>query len=47
VGTANDGEQAIAIVEQLKPDVVLIDIEMPTMDGLSATKIIGDRFADI
>jgi polyphosphate kinase len=47
VGTAYDGEEAIAQVEKLKPDVVLIDIEMPNLDGLSATKIICDRFDDI
>lgn len=46
VGTASDGEMAIAQVESLKPDVVLIDIEMPKMDGIEATKIITQRFPD-
>ena len=44
VGIAGDGEQAIAQVESLEPDVVLIDIEMPTMNGIEATKIISQRF---
>ena len=46
VGTANDGEIAIAMVESLKPNVVLIDIEMPKMDGIEATKIIAQRFPE-
>ena len=44
VGTASDGEMAIAQVEALKPDVILIDIEMPKMNGIEATKIISQRF---
>lgn len=47
VGSANDGKSAIEQVEVLKPDVVLIDIQMPGMDGVTATKIISDRFKDI
>ena len=36
VGTATDGEQAIALVGEYKPDVIVLDIEMPVMDGLTA-----------
>jgi YesN/AraC family two-component response regulator len=47
VGRAHDGQTAIAQVEALQPDIVLIDIEMPVMDGLSATKIICHRFPHV
>jgi two-component system chemotaxis response regulator CheB len=35
VGTARDGEEALELVEQLEPDVVTCDLNMPTMDGLA------------
>ena len=44
VGTAQNGHEAIALVESLNPDVVLIDLEMPQMDGITATKIIVQQF---
>ncbi len=44
VGEAENGEQAIAQVETLQPDVVLMDIWMPVMDGITATQVICDRF---
>jgi len=40
IGEASDGPQAIEMVKKLKPDVVLMDIKLPQMDGVSATKII-------
>lgn len=46
VGTADNGQDAIAKVEQLKPDVILIDLEMPEMDGITATEIIVQRFPE-
>ncbi len=38
VGEAEDGEQAIALVEELEPDVLLLDVRMPNLDGVEATK---------
>jgi HlyD family secretion protein len=46
VGIAEDGAIAIKQVESLQPDVVLIDLEMPGMNGVKATKIISKRFSD-
>jgi DNA-binding NarL/FixJ family response regulator len=43
VGIAGDGKQAIAVATELQPDVVLMDIEMPLMDGIAATHAITER----
>jgi pilus assembly protein CpaE len=37
VGEASSGKDALVLVQQLRPDVVLMDIEMPDMDGIAAT----------
>ena len=43
VGHARDGQQAVAMAIELRPDVVLMDISMPIMDGFEATKLIRER----
>jgi DNA-binding NarL/FixJ family response regulator len=44
VGSVGDGREAIDAVEQLSPDVVLMDLSMPVMDGIEATAVISKRF---
>jgi DNA-binding NarL/FixJ family response regulator len=47
VGEAADGEQAVALVEEALPDVVLIDVVMPKKDGIVATKEIKEAFPHV
>ena len=47
IGEAEDGQQAIDLATQLKPDIILMDIELPTIDGISATQQIKARCPDI
>jgi len=44
IGTANNGEEALAAVKDKKPDVITMDLHMPKMDGYSATKAIMENF---
>ncbi len=47
IGEAENGESAINLIEQLYPDVILMDIRMPIMDGVAATREIHKRFPNI
>ncbi len=42
-GVATDGMEALAAASDLKPDVLLLDLEMPKLDGLGVLKILGER----
>lgn len=47
IGSANNGEEAIAVVAELMPDVVLMDINMPVMNGIDAAEIFKEKFATV
>jgi NarL family two-component system response regulator LiaR len=47
VGEASNGQEALAMVRDLEPDVVLMDLLMPVMDGISATKAIRSELPDV
>jgi DNA-binding NarL/FixJ family response regulator len=44
IGEARDGEEAVALCRELRPDLVLMDTSMPKMDGIEATCIIKEQF---
>ena len=48
VGQAGDGEEAIKLAAELKPDLVILDVKMPKLDGIeAASKITGDRVVPV
>jgi response regulator NasT len=48
VGQAGDGEEAVRLAEELRPDVVMLDVKMPVLDGISAAeRITGARIAPV
>ncbi|GDY31099.1 ANTAR domain-containing response regulator [Gandjariella thermophila] len=48
VGEAGDGEEAVRLARELNPDLVILDVKMPKMDGIEAASVIaGDRIAPV
>jgi response regulator NasT len=48
VGEAGDGEEAIRLAEELRPDLVILDVKMPVLDGISAAeRIVDSRVAPV
>lgn len=47
IGEAGDGREALRLVEERRPDVVVMDARMPAMDGLAATRAIKERWPKI
>ena len=47
VGEAGDGEEALACIEKVQPTVVVMDIIMPKMDGIAATRLIKKQYPQI
>jgi NarL family two-component system response regulator LiaR len=47
VGEARDGQEALRMCEQVRPDVILMDLVMPEMDGTTATRLIRERWPEV
>lgn len=46
IGEAGNGQEAVTLAQNLLPDLIFMDIKMPLMDGLEATKMIKDKLKE-
>jgi DNA-binding NarL/FixJ family response regulator len=47
IGQAKDGQEAVELVEKLRPDLVVMDLKMPKLNGVQATKAIKEKFPTV
>ncbi len=47
IGEASSGDEVLRLVEELRPDVLVLDVVMPGMDGVEVTRILRERFPDL
>jgi NarL family two-component system response regulator LiaR len=47
VGEAKNGQEALRVCEQVKPDVILMDLVMPRMDGIATTRVIREHWPEV
>jgi DNA-binding NarL/FixJ family response regulator len=47
IGEASDGQEAVALTQELKPDVVIMDVRMPRMSGIEATRKIKEQYPEV
>jgi DNA-binding NarL/FixJ family response regulator len=47
VGVANDGKRGVEVVAETSPDIVLMDVRMPLMNGVESTKLIKESYPDV
>jgi DNA-binding NarL/FixJ family response regulator len=47
IGTAHNGAEVIDLIPAMKPDLILMDLKMPVMNGIQATKIITEKFPQV
>ena len=47
IGEASDGEEAISLIEKLQPDVIVMDVRLPKLNGIEATRIITNNYPNV